>query len=182
MRIACELTRRVREQPVIMAPSVPCNQERDLSIAGMYIQTQTASRERGLSIAGMYIQRQREVYQAPACIYKGRERSINRRHVYTKAERDLSSAGMYIQRQREVYQAPACIYSIGRERDLSIAGMYMQRQREIYQAPACIYKQMMRRMMRRIPGGRSRRTGPAPSRRRTARRAAPCRSGRRPCT
>ena len=35
--------------------------------------------ERGLSIAGMYIQR--EIYQSPACIY--RERSINRRHVYT---------------------------------------------------------------------------------------------------
>ena len=27
---------------------------------------------------------QREIYQSPACIYRERERSINRRHVYTK--------------------------------------------------------------------------------------------------
>ena len=36
--------------------------------------------ERDLSIAGMYIQR--EIYQSPACIY--RERPINRRHVCAK--------------------------------------------------------------------------------------------------
>ena len=48
----------------------------------------------------------REIYQAPACIYSSRDlssagmyilkqRSINRRHVYTQAE---------------IYQSPACIY------------------------------------------------------------------------
>ena len=48
----------------------------------MYPPTNT----RDLSIAGMYIQsRQEEIYQSPACIYKAdRKRSINRWHVYTK--------------------------------------------------------------------------------------------------
>ena len=56
---------------------------------------------------------QREIYQAPACIYNAiRERSINPQHVYTmQSERGLSSAGMYIQcNQREIYQSPACLY------------------------------------------------------------------------
>ena len=46
----------------------------------------------------MYLQ-QREIYQAPACIYQSRERPIKRRHVYI-AERDLSSSGMYRQSRR----------------------------------------------------------------------------------
>ena len=52
--------------------------ERDLSIAGMYIQ----SRETSINRRHVYT-KQREVYQSPACIYK--------------AERGLSIAGMYIQ-------------------------------------------------------------------------------------
>ena len=40
--------------------------------------------DRDLSIAGMYIQYRREIYQSPACIYNIEERSINRRHVYTQ--------------------------------------------------------------------------------------------------
>ena len=43
--------------------------------------TYIPSAERDLSSAGMYIQ-SREIYQAPACTYKA-ERSIKRRHVHT---------------------------------------------------------------------------------------------------
>ena len=65
-----------------------------------------------------------------------RERSINRRHVYTQQrERGLSIAGMYIH-SREVYQSPACICTAERsinrrhvytqQRGPSIAGMHIQ--------------------------------------------------------
>ena len=116
----------LRANPHVLAP---VRKQRTLTVV-VALRVGACTHSRDLSSSGMYIQsRQREAYQAPACIYRaGRERSIKLRHVYTEqAERGLSSPGMYIQsRQREVYQAPACIYR--------------SRQREVYQAPACIYR------------------------------------------
>ena len=70
----------------------------------------------------------------PCILHKAeRERSINRRHVYTKQRESLSIAGMYNTiRGREVYQSPACIIQSERERGLSIAGMYIQSRQHLH--------------------------------------------------
>ena len=129
--------------------------QKDLSIAGMYIQYR---REKDLSIAGMYIQYRR-----------GRDLSIagmymqTRQHLKRTYHTPVHSPGTC--NHRSIYQSPACIYNVGgrdlssagmyiqyrRGRDLSIAGMYIQyrREREIYQSPACIYKETASNTYRR---------------------------------
>ena len=99
---------------------------------------QDTREERVGKLAGLaeeYLQSEREIYQAPACIYNADgERSINRRHVYTtQTETDLSSAGMSHTTQTERDLSIAGMsHTTQTERDLSIAGMHIQSRQLTY--------------------------------------------------